>query len=146
MSCTVPHYWEEHVHNLSEKLSVVAQPRHRDTEIIVSEDGLEGIIDSRIFFDDGAFIDVIEHVQITDRPHRLQYRYELVVDDEEVERIEFDPDLDEEMQHHRNRPLPDGRYTHEPLHRISLKEFVEDSWSMIHGVRELREMDSSHDD
>lgn len=143
MSCSVTHYWEEHTDNISSKLSVAIGSKHlgvaSDADIIQISPTI-GMIDARAWFDDGAYVDIIETVEIRPVPHRLQYRYELIVDGEEVQRRERDPNFGEteELYHHLNRPLESGGYSHEPTTPISLKAFLSSCWDLIASVRELR--------
>lgn len=136
MSCTVSHYWQEHLDNFAEKLQVIGEARHQgQSDVLQDPNGTVGIIDARLYFDDDAYVDVIEMVQIGSRVSRLQYRYELVVDGAEVERIEYDPDLPADLQFHINRPKADGSYTHEPADRITLKKYLESCFDTIQTIR-----------
>lgn len=137
MSCSVSHYWEEHVERLEDKLAVVVEADpSSEAMVLESQDGLTGVIDARVYFDDDAFVDVYEIVKITDRPHREKWNYQLMVDGAEVERHDFDPDLPKPYTFHVNRPLPGGTYTHEPSEWKSLKDFLEKSWWAISDFRQ----------
>lgn len=141
MSCSVSHYWEEHLDRLDDRFgrSVAIEERPgSDSMVLESPDGRHGVIDARIWFDDEAFLDVYERVEISDRPHRLHYNYQLMVDGEDVVRYDYDPSLDEEYQHHINRPGADGSNIHVPHERVSLRPVLEGCWFAIDSFRQQR--------
>lgn len=141
MSCSVSHYWDEHLERLDDRFGYSVHIEERpnsEAMVLESEDRREGVIDARIWFGEDAYLDVYERVKITDRPHRLHYNYQLMVDGEEAVRYDYDPELPEPYKHHINRPLGDGLYTHEPTGRISLTVLLKGCWLAIEAFRQQR--------
>jgi len=143
MGCSVTHYWEEHIANLEAKLRVVVdcQPASESMIRLIDGNPREGIIEARIFFfDENAFLDVIERVSIREGepPRRLKYTYHFQVDGEFVERFDYDPKLPEPLQHHVNRPGG----IHLPSNRTSLKKAIEACYDLLDVIRN----DSGPDD
>lgn len=137
MGCTVLHYWQEHVERIEEKLSVAVESEA--TVDLIDGDELRGVIHARVYFhDEDAYLDVFERVEVTDRPHRLKYSYNLRVDGELIARHDFDPKLPDELQHHINRPGD----VHDPSERISLAKMISLSWDLITDFREAYQGDA----
>lgn len=98
-----------------------------------------GFIDARIWFDGEAFLDAFEFVDIdrAGRPRRRKYSYHLSVDSNDVERHDYDPQLeDPALRHHVNRIIR-GQWIHIPSERISLIKMVERCWGLIAEERDL---------
>ena len=89
MACSVSHYWESQVVNISRRFGVAVAPPSStgvapiSTVAMVHElDGPElGTVSARVWFDDDAFLDVFERVKANGRhARRLEYAYQLMVD------------------------------------------------------------------
>ena len=106
---------------------------------ILDEDGFEGLIDARIYFDRSAFLDVFERLKIDQdgTPHRVKYSYHLEVDGLHVRRWDAEPlRPDPQLQFHINNPLSGGGVTHELDKRRPLKDVVEECWELVTRARE----------
>jgi hypothetical protein len=140
---TLPEYWNQQQAAL-QKRSVVARRHLKGSEAYVLPDLTNpyvGFIDALVWFDDRAYLDVFEWVEIDEvgTPHRLKYSYHLSVDGTEVERRDFDPRIeDPALRHHLNRTIR-GKTVHIPSERISLVQFVEQCWGLIAEERGLLE-------
>jgi len=131
LSLSVHEYWEGHLAALS-KRSVHVQ---EETGVTVqSLSGRGGIIDSRLWFDDAAYLDVYEHVEIDGwgTPHRRRYSYHLEVDGVSLVRHDFDPNIeDTQLQHHVNIVRSGSVVLHVPSERITLAHLVDQCWGLI---------------
>jgi hypothetical protein len=142
VTLSVADYWKGQLAALR-KRSVEVEPTLEASEAWPNgwilpdpDDPSFGIIDVRIWFDDQAFLDVYEHVRVDSygRPHREHYSYHLEVDGIEVLRHDFDPDLDDALQHHVHEERR-GHTLHIPSPRITLVYLVEQCWGLIEDCR-----------
>jgi len=112
---SVTEYWDGQCAAL-ERVSVEVESHADRADMVIYQDPRRperGIIDARIWFDEEAFLDVYERVEIDSKgtPHRRQYSYHLSVEGHEVERYDLDPDIeDESLRYHVNRPGPGGGF------------------------------------
>ena len=139
MACNLTHYWQQHVDSLLE-MSVAVEPQLGSDAMVLEHpsDPRSGVVDARVWFDDGAYLNVWERVEISEDeiPKRTKYNYHLMVDGAHADRKDYDPSEGEDLEHHRNRPRPEGGVTHEPVDRITLKSYVQECWESIQDWRD----------
>lgn len=139
---TVGDYWTQHVRRLESSKSVKVSARPGSEATVLEDPGnpRRGVVDARVWFDDDAYLDVWEIVEIDNSgtPSRKKYSYHLEIDDDHVDRWDYDPDY-EGLEHHRNRPRVAGGVTHEPDQRHSLKEVLDQCWDILVEAREESE-------
>lgn len=148
MRLTLPEYWRQQEAALRKRsLAVEAHPRLERSEAFVLTDIADpyvGFVDALAWFDEYAYLDIFEYVEIDESgtPHRRKYSYHLSVDGTKVERRDYDPRIeDPSLRHHVNRTIK-GESVHIPSERVSLIECVEDCWGLIAEQRGLLDDDA----
>lgn len=134
MSLSVDEYWQGQLAALQKRSVQVTRESGASFQSLSNP--RKGIIDARVWFDDDAFLDVYEHIEIdlSGTPHRTRYSYQLWVDGGNVLRNDFAPDIeDESLRHHVN--VRQGKQLHIPSERVALVSVVEDCWGLIHEIR-----------
>jgi hypothetical protein len=129
---TVKEYWAQQLAALS-KRSVY--PAHGVEPFIADRAGNphKGIIDAVLYFTAEATLDAYERIEVDEDGvvRRTQYSYHLRIEGTNLLRVDFDPDLPEDIRYHVNRPSDQGTWTHEPAERITLMAFVDECWGYI---------------
>ncbi len=127
---TLEQYWSDHVERSLRSLVVEPSPGDIEGMVEVFPDGAKGIVRARAWFNDHAFLEIAESVEIVDgQPHRLEYAYHFILGsftDWHI-RWHFAPLYDPAIRYHIDRPEQD----HIPDRRRTLIECVGLCWEIL---------------
>jgi len=125
---SVEEYWQEHVERSLRSLHVVPTADPGVESMVDSyADGRKGKIRARAWFNDDAYLDIVEDVEITDRPHRRRYSYQFMIEDSPAIRWHYEPLYAEPIRYHIDRP-GEG---HVPDEWRSLAQCADECWHIL---------------